>query len=78
MHDDKDLKISTKMGRRQWREFALGTDPSPYLAENIELIKPRTGQKGLNSLRRRKKQHLLAREASMSPVGHIEADWKRP
>lgn len=40
MHDDKDLKISTKWDERfRGEEFALGTDPSPYLAENIELIK---------------------------------------
>jgi tellurite methyltransferase len=40
MHNDNDLKIRTKWDERyKGEEFALGTDPSPYLAENIDLIK---------------------------------------
>jgi tellurite methyltransferase len=40
MHEHKDSHNGTKWDERfGGEEFALGTDPSPYLAENIELIK---------------------------------------
>jgi tellurite methyltransferase len=40
MHEEKDSNVTTKWDERfRGKEFALGTDPSPFLAENIQLIK---------------------------------------